>query len=88
MGPVAGLVRNLAFLIDSLFFGLVGASAMGKSPTNQRYGDQWARTLVVRVADLAPSQRPSTARFLCAFALAATSAGLINTSYLIFNGLG
>lgn len=87
-GLYAGLVRNLAFLVDSFFFGVVGASAMGNSPTNQRYGDQWARTLVVRVADLPPVQRPSTARFLGALALASLLAGLINTGHMIFNGLG
>ncbi|MBK6683263.1 MAG: RDD family protein [Deltaproteobacteria bacterium] len=87
-GLWSGLVRNVAFLVDSLFFGMIGASAMGQSPTNQRYGDRWARTLVVRVERLQPSQRPSTAQFLAALAVASAVAGAINTGYLIFNGLG
>lgn len=42
------LIRNLAYYIDALFFGLVGWTSMSKSPMLQRYGDKWAGTIVVR----------------------------------------
>lgn len=53
------LLRSLAYYLDSLFFGLVGYNSMQKSPLNQRYGDVWAKTVVVRTTD-APyeTQRP------------------------------
>jgi uncharacterized RDD family membrane protein YckC len=46
------LLRSLAYYVDGLFFGLVGYSAMKESPLNQRYGDRWAHTVVVRSKDL------------------------------------
>lgn len=41
------LGRNLAYYFDALFFGLVAWSQMSKSPMKQRFGDQWAGTIVV-----------------------------------------
>lgn len=41
------LGRNLAYYFDVLFFGLVAYSQMSKSPMRQRFGDQWAGTIVV-----------------------------------------
>jgi uncharacterized RDD family membrane protein YckC len=46
------LLRSLAYYVDALFFGLVGYSAMQESSLNQRYGDRWAHTIVVRSKDL------------------------------------
>jgi len=42
------LGRNLAYYFDALFFGLVAWSSMSSSPMRQRYGDKWAKTIVVR----------------------------------------
>ena len=59
----AGLLRSLAFLIDGLFFGLVAYGSMSKSRMQQRLGDKWAHTVVVRAASLpATAPRPSLAR--------------------------
>jgi uncharacterized RDD family membrane protein YckC len=46
------LLRSLAYYFDALFFGLVAYAAMKESPLNQRYGDRWAHTVVVRSKDL------------------------------------
>jgi uncharacterized RDD family membrane protein YckC len=55
------MIRSLAYYIDSLFFGLVGYTSMSKSPLNQRYGDLWGKTVVVKTKVLAPeSQRTPT----------------------------
>jgi uncharacterized RDD family membrane protein YckC len=51
-GLVSGLVRNLAYYIDVLFFGLVAYNAMSKSSLQQRVGDKWASTVVVRANSL------------------------------------
>jgi uncharacterized RDD family membrane protein YckC len=40
--------RSLAFYVDGFFFGLVAYSAMSKSVLNQRIGDRWGHTAVVR----------------------------------------
>ena len=48
----AGLVRELAYFIDALFFGLVAKGVMDGSPLKQRLGDQWANTVVVHARTL------------------------------------
>ena len=57
-------IRNLSWYIDSLFFGMVGYDAMGKSPQKQRYGDKWGRTMVARCGDLSPQSKKSAGRFV------------------------
>jgi uncharacterized RDD family membrane protein YckC len=42
------LIRSLALFVDLLFFGLIAYSSMVKSLTNQRYGDRWAKTVVIK----------------------------------------
>ena len=42
------IVRNLAYYVDSLLFGLIAYISMSKSPLRQRLGDRWGRTVVVR----------------------------------------
>jgi uncharacterized RDD family membrane protein YckC len=54
------MIRTLAYYIDSFFFGMVGYDSMQKSPLNQRYGDQWGKTAVVKIKLMpAEAQRPS-----------------------------
>ncbi|MEZ4316960.1 MAG: RDD family protein [Myxococcota bacterium] len=43
----AAFIRSFAFFIDGLFFGLVAYSAVMRSLTGQRLGDEWADTVVV-----------------------------------------
>jgi uncharacterized RDD family membrane protein YckC len=43
-----GMIRNFAMIIDGLFFGLIGYSAMNSNVKNQRNGDKWAKTLVIK----------------------------------------
>jgi uncharacterized RDD family membrane protein YckC len=47
VGLGASLLRELAYFIDALFFGLVAYKAMEASPFNRRLGDEWANTTVV-----------------------------------------
>ncbi len=58
LGPA--LVRSLAVYIDSFFFGLVAYSVMGGSPRQQRLGDKWGHTVVVRTATLPAGLRGGT----------------------------
>src|SRR5258708_37280109 len=67
-GPA--VIRNLAYFIDALFFGLIGYMAMQKSPQQQRYGDQWAHTLVAKRALIPPQSLRDGGRFAVPLLLA------------------
>ncbi|MEW5738294.1 MAG: RDD family protein [Myxococcota bacterium] len=56
--PGSALIRELAFLIDGFFFGLVAYNVMNGSPYNQRLGDQWGNTTVVRAETIPPAVAP------------------------------
>lgn len=43
--------RHLLDPIDMSFFGLVGIITIKNSRKNQRLGDQWAKTIVIKVGD-------------------------------------
>jgi uncharacterized RDD family membrane protein YckC len=45
---LAAFIRSLAYFVDSLVFGLVGYLSMNKTNLQQRHGDHWAKTIVVR----------------------------------------
>ena len=55
IGVGAALKRGLAYHWDALFLGLVGYESMRKTPLRQRYGDVWAKTIVVSKADGGPT---------------------------------
>jgi uncharacterized RDD family membrane protein YckC len=42
----SAIIRELGFLVDGLFFGIIGYTAMKGDPRQQRHGDQWAYTVV------------------------------------------
>jgi uncharacterized RDD family membrane protein YckC len=44
----SALLRSIAYFVDGMFFGLVGYLAMQKTPQQQRYGDEWAHTIVCK----------------------------------------
>jgi len=64
--PKAAWIRSLAYVIDSLFFGIVAYSAMQDSPLEQRLGDKWAGTVVCRRADVPPISLRGLDRFVLA----------------------
>jgi uncharacterized RDD family membrane protein YckC len=57
-------IRSLAYYIDAFFFGLVGYISMSQSPLNQRYGDVWGKTVVVKVKEVAPESLRSPTYFI------------------------
>lgn len=81
---VAALSRSAAYFVDSLFFGLVAYESMKKSPLNQRNGDKWAKTVVVKRSDLTPAQIPSWWRFFVALVVAIFADGIISTIPSVF----
>lgn len=44
----SALGRSFAFIVDSLFFGIIGYMAMKGSPLDQRKGDEWFHTIVAK----------------------------------------
>jgi uncharacterized RDD family membrane protein YckC len=63
------LIRGLAWYLDSLFFGLVGYSSMEKSTLNQRLGDVWGKTIVVKSRQAPDTSRRSLGWFFLALFL-------------------
>lgn len=81
----AALTRSCAYFIDGLFFGIVAYESMKKSPLNQRYGDKWAKSVVVERNKLTQSQLPSGWKFLLAFAVAIVVDGMIAVLSTVLN---
>lgn len=48
---IGAFKRGLLYHFDGLFFGLVGYNSMKDGPLRQRYGDRWAKTVVVHHAN-------------------------------------
>jgi uncharacterized RDD family membrane protein YckC len=64
------LIRSFAYFVDALFFGIIGYMQMNKTPQQQRYGDTWGHTLVVKKDALPPTSGASGGRFFAMFVLA------------------
>lgn len=62
-------IRDLAYHLDALFFGLVGYQAMKKGPLQQRYGDVWGNTVVVKDKDVQPVNARGPGRMFAAIFL-------------------
>ena len=75
-GVAAAGLRSLAAVPESLLLGLPAAISINSSPRQQRYGDKWAHTIVVRTKSLLPASRRSVLRLLAvaAFGLFADGA--------------
>ncbi|HEV2417684.1 MAG TPA: RDD family protein [Terriglobia bacterium] len=72
----SAFLREIAYFFDALFFGLVGYLSMDKTPLQQRYGDHWAGTIVVRTADVPPESRRSGRMFAFSLILASFACAL------------
>jgi hypothetical protein len=78
------LIRNAAYLLDGLFFGLVGYASMSKSPAQQRLGDVWGSTMVMKKKDLPPHLlKPVPALILPIIAGLAAYTAIVTFSYVI-----
>ncbi len=73
----SAMIRELGYFVDSLFFGLIAYFAMQKNFKEQRYGDQWADTLVCRRSDVAPHQLRGNGRFVLGLMLGTMAAAAI-----------
>jgi hypothetical protein len=77
------LIRELGYFVDALFFGLVGYMEM-TPPQEQRFGDEWAHTMVCKRSAVAPDTLRNAERFAAAFFFAlAVDAAFIMTGMLL-----
>jgi len=84
----SAIIRELAYFLDSLFFGLIAYFEMQKSMKEQRYGDEWAGTVVCKRSAVSPERLRGGGRFVLGLMLgimadaAATMIGLL----VVING--
>ncbi len=57
-------IREAGYFVDALFFGLIGYSAMRGTDQQQRYGDEWANTIVCSKKNVPLRSRQDSPRLL------------------------
>lgn len=83
----SAVIRSAAFFLDSLFFGLVAYGKMSKNALQQRYGDAWAGTVVVKAESVPEASRRSTGAIVLAIILGAGGAVLLDLTSLLWKVL-
>jgi uncharacterized RDD family membrane protein YckC len=66
----SALVRELAYFVDALFFGIIAYMAMQRTDQQQRYGDEWAHTIVCKRQLISPEKLRRVDRFILGLFLA------------------
>jgi uncharacterized RDD family membrane protein YckC len=66
----SAMVRELAYFVDGLFFGVIGYMAMQRTDQQQRYGDEWAHTIVCKRQLISPEKLRRADRFILGLFLA------------------
>jgi len=79
-------IRSLAYYFDGLVFGIVGYFEMTKTVMEQRHGDRWARTVVVRSSQVPPASKRSALWFVVAIGVGSGTWGVFLLAIII--GLG
>jgi hypothetical protein len=88
LGPCTlrgAILRNLGYYVDAFFFGMVAYGSMSRSPMQQRLGDKWGRTVVVKVASLA--HPPSAGRIAIGIVAGSAASAVITLVHLVVVGL-
>lgn len=84
----AAAKRSLLYYYDALFFGLVAEHSMSQTPRQQRYGDRWADTVVVRRRSVPPSSLRSFGRFALVMFLACLVDGAVVGAHALASFVG
>jgi uncharacterized RDD family membrane protein YckC len=79
----AVLIRSVAAYVDILFLGLVGWNAMQDSALRQRYGDQWAKTVVVSKDDVGLRARRTTGTTVLVVTIALVISSLLQMASIL-----
>ena len=83
----AGFIRSVSYFIDSIAFGLVAWLEMSKSDAEQRHGDNWAHTVVVRYADVPKESKRSELRLFAALAAGTCAWGVMAIAGMVIAAL-
>lgn len=65
----SAIIRELAFFVDSFFFGVVGYTAMSANDQHKRHGDWWAGTIVRKIPRESRENRQQAGRFILGLSL-------------------
>lgn len=87
-GITAAFLRSVAILIDGMFFGFVASHVMQGNDKQQRVGDRWGKTIVVRYNSVPREDRRSAPRFAAALMLAVTLSSAIRLAYALVELFG
>lgn len=83
-GLRSALIREVSYFLDSLFFGLIAYMAMRGNEQEQRYGDQWAHTIVCHMSDVPLASLQSGTRFLLGLTMGmAADMAFVLTAFLL-----
>ena len=85
-GLKQALIRSLAYFIDGLVFGLIGYLEMNKTLMEQRHGDHWAKTVVVRSSQVPETSKKPGLRIFLAIVLG--SGAWLFSLFVAYVGLG
>jgi uncharacterized RDD family membrane protein YckC len=66
----SAIKRELGFILDNIVPGIPGYFIMKESVKKQRWGDEWAHTVVCKRSSVAPERLRSDARFALGMTLA------------------
>lgn len=86
-GFIEGVLRELAYFIDSFFFGLVAKGKMDASVYRQRIGDNWANTTVVKADSLPAGTSSPMGRVVLGVGLGLTVQALMLTVFFVVAAL-
>ena len=81
------LQRSMAFYLDGMVFGAVGYMEMQKTLMEQRHGDRWARTVVVKTSQVPGEARRPNLQFPYAFALGSAAWGLPQFAAIVWTAM-
>jgi len=84
----SALVRSMAYVVDSFFFGMFAYANMQKSPQRQRLGDFWAGTVVCKRFAVAPENLRGRGTFVAALLLGGMADIVVMMSGLVIQVAG
>lgn len=77
VGFGSAVIRSLAYLVDAFFFGIPAYQSMQASPYNQRLGDKWGKTIVIKASAIPENLRRSRGVMLLGLACGMITQALV-----------
>jgi uncharacterized RDD family membrane protein YckC len=81
-------VRSVGYFIDAIAFGLVAYLEMSRTLMEQRHGDHWVRTVVVKSLQVPEESKRSDARFFAVLVAGTCGWGFMLIASMVAIGLG